>query len=766
MQAHWKKRITRLAVAAGSATLVLAGCGGGGGDIGVRPDATPRPTTIPQTQVRRSRQVVTGAATHRANAEYRGNKADGTALNWAFDSVNAAEAFARLETKYGAGTKPGAGQRIAVIDSGIDLPRTGINPGHPEFQNAVSESRVTETALLGAMKDPRRVTVFGDWETSHGTAVTSLILADKDTSRAGWSFHGMAYGANVDVYGIPLGSGDRKYRPASGDRATIRGDANAVNALLGFALVNNPLVVNMSFGYRGIVEQYLSQRGQMQQWLKPLLDRVKASTGTIFVASAGNNNGAQCTSRSHAGCSSGKLVASSPSFDAALPVWDSSGEVGKRWVAAVAITQTGALASFSNRCGRAAKYCLAAPGEDILVAYTGENPHTFSVQPLRSYTTIDGTSFSAPLVSSGIAVVKQYFGSTLTAEQVLQRIYATADRTPDRVVAGEQCPAHLDTDGDRTTCELSSTHGQGIMNLDTATRPVGSTLGHGTVENGAVARTLVSSGHAPVVFDSLGYPFQVTPQHQAVAWSAPTARIPSFLTEETDTEGPQWHGMHWQTLDRGRTGDVPEKAGRWAFASATDAHGAVETAGISYASTNGAWKGGIVTERNQLHGGKTSGSYTGFLHHTAFVTLNKSWDLGRLHDAEAKVEASTTMVGAGMRGNGTLQETNGIYTAHAVHLNLTAPGRRTRLSLEAPLRAMDGRAKLKVPVGGTLHDGVKYAHVEGDLEPSKTELRLSGQHDLDTGSGRLVIGAGARLNPGHQSGDNDWHAGLQWKLEF
>ncbi len=71
-----------------------------------------------------------GAAAIVADEEYQGLDAEGNRRNWALDVVKAADAYARLEARYGAGTLPGAGQRIAVIDTGIDLGLTG-DPGLP-----------------------------------------------------------------------------------------------------------------------------------------------------------------------------------------------------------------------------------------------------------------------------------------------------------------------------------------------------------------------------------------------------------------------------------------------------------------------------------------------------------------------------------------------------------------------------------------------------------------------------------------------------------
>ena len=38
-------------------------------------------------------------------------------------------------------------------------------------------------------------------------------------------------------------------------------------------------------------------------------------------------------------------------------------------IAVVAVDKSGKIASFSNRCGSAADWCIAAPGQEVSVAY-------------------------------------------------------------------------------------------------------------------------------------------------------------------------------------------------------------------------------------------------------------------------------------------------------------------------------------------------------------------------------------------------------------
>ena len=77
---------------------------------------------------------------------------------WGLTAIRADRAYAQLELEHGAGTEPGSGQTVGVIDTGIDT-------GHPMFAG----KRVTEHFFSGATDET------GD-EVSHGTAVASVIV--------------------------------------------------------------------------------------------------------------------------------------------------------------------------------------------------------------------------------------------------------------------------------------------------------------------------------------------------------------------------------------------------------------------------------------------------------------------------------------------------------------------------------------------------------------------------------------------------------------
>ena len=413
---------------------------------------------------------------------------------------------------------PGTRVTVGLID-------TGIEPRHWEFDR----SRVTETILSGTGdRDGDRY--------SHGTAVASLIAARRGGTTVPPSlerhdFHGIAWGADLKMFAVGLGSGGGGdgYTPASIEG--LRGADDRISSWLdaGLAAEHGVDVLNMSFAVSGLIENYTGP--QLEDALDDVIEAAAQSgredaNKTLLVWAAGNNHGDRCTDATVRECVEGRVVASSPAVVAGLPAYVE--ELRSHSVAVVATQQDDTLASFSNRCGVAAQWCIAAPGHQLGIAYYG--PYTSD--PRRGepgafgYSKGSGTSFAAPLVSGGLAVLMQRFRGQMGNHEVLARLYETADVTPDTVADGEQCPEHLDLDGDRSECELSSTHGRGLMDLDAATRPVGSvafvlgdTLSGGRVaaassllRSGGPAGNAVSAafrGREVAVFDALHAPFWV-----------------------------------------------------------------------------------------------------------------------------------------------------------------------------------------------------------------------------------------------------------------
>ncbi len=141
----------------------------------------------------------------------------------------------------------------------------------------------------------------------------------------------------------------------------------------------------------------------------------------IFVWAAGNNGANQANALS------------------ALP--NISSDLNGHFINVVAWDeQTGALADFSNACGVTMNYCITAPGTNLSAGYS---------------TRLDGTSFAAPIVSAAVAVIREAF-PYMKSTQITELLFATA--------------RDLGEDG------VDAIYGHGMLDLERATRPVGTEL--------------------------------------------------------------------------------------------------------------------------------------------------------------------------------------------------------------------------------------------------------------------------------------------------
>ncbi|WP_084032665.1 autotransporter domain-containing protein [Chelativorans sp. J32] len=110
--------------------------------------------------------------------------------------------------------------------------------------------------------------------------------------------------------------------------------------------------------------------------------------------------------------------------------------LGGSLIAVVATNREGAIASYSNHCGLAWQWCLAAPGgDDPKPGQTEEYSEIYSTLPDGKYGLEVGTSMAAPVVSGGAAVLRQAF-PYMTARQINEIILTTARPIGPREIYG------------------------------------------------------------------------------------------------------------------------------------------------------------------------------------------------------------------------------------------------------------------------------------------------------------------------------------------
>jgi len=354
-------------------------------------------------------------------------------------------------------------------------------------------------------------------EKRHGTHVSAIAVGDKDST----GMHGVAFDSQLFFISIELSDPPDDYEPAVIDQTV---DYTAVDSswsqLEDYFIQRNVTVVNGSFGYQGNINEYTEEN---LRYAFPLTIAVMAqaekpdSDKTIFVWSAGNG-GAYADQG---------VDYSSPEVFAGMAYL--LPELQGNSVAVVSVDSAGEISYFSNRCGVSKDYCIAAPGSSIYSAYAQDAPTN------NQYASWSGTSMAAPHVSGGIALLADYFRDQLGNTEILERLFITADKTG--------------------IYEDSSIYGQGLMDLDAATSPVGQTNvlimnALGLKSFPAFSTSLTSFGPAIgdawvnqlnrefAVFDQLGAPFfkqlestYFNPRN-SVEWLSYKYTNPTFRTKE------------------------------------------------------------------------------------------------------------------------------------------------------------------------------------------------------------------------------------------
>ena len=353
------------------------------------------------------------------------------------------------------------------------------------------------------------------------------------------------------MFAIPTGSGGGTYHPLTLTGQTSYDElwASRLTQILNWSSGGRTLdFVNVSVGYHGIIDQY-SEEELRRNFLDSIA--VVAQAGktdmTVFVWSAGNAHSDPCDDSDFTDnpdlCVRGRVNAKSVEILAGLPA--RIPELRGNLIAVVAVAPDGdgdgdhEIAEFSNRCGIAKDWCIAAPGVDVWVAYFGPHPDD-DTPGLRLGAVADGTSFAAPMVTGALVVMKDYFRAELLNTDLVARLLATADKSG----------IYADAD----------VYGQGLLDLAAATSPVGSPrialtglVGGAGVDLKASdlalgdalgdGLTQALAGHEIAAFDDLGAPFWYVLSSFTDAADGPAARtrLWGFMTQpQSEWETPSW----------------------------------------------------------------------------------------------------------------------------------------------------------------------------------------------------------------------------------
>lgn len=284
----------------------------------------------------------------------------------------------------------GSGITVAVIDTGVDL-------DHPDLIDNIASGGYDYVDSDSDANPSGQ----GDYM-SHGTHVAGIIAGMKN----GTGMHGVSYNANI----LALRAGI-----SSGTLTTA-----AIISSIDRAINQSAEVINASFGGSSI------STSLADKWLSA------HNNDIITVHSAGNVSG------------------SNPLYGALLPNVSGYTDLQDTLIAVVATDSSNVIASWSNECGVAKNWCLAAPGVSI---YSTVDTTDTTDSDGDGYDTYNGTSMAAPHVSGAVAVLRSKWPSK-TASQIVTILYDTAT--------------------DLGASGIDTVYGRGLLNLGSALTASGS----------------------------------------------------------------------------------------------------------------------------------------------------------------------------------------------------------------------------------------------------------------------------------------------------
>ena len=680
----------------------------------------------------------------------------GFGKQWGLGAVHADRAYAHLKAVKGESVKPGQGVTIGFVDSGMDR-------SHPSF----ATNKVSETLLQGAAAGTSA-------NTSHGTAVASVAAGGRISSsdlNYRIAHHGVAWGADIAMFTVAGEAYPTKEFSQPLSRKELQAREDSDSELFKSVLREDIDILNVSFPrfhLPGSIDDYRRAR-LVKNYSKTIAALAQADAGekTILVWSAGDVDPSR-----------GQTPGLHPQVLAGLP--SKIKELRGHSVAVVATQQDGAIADFSNRCGMAADWCIAAPGKDV----QGAGRSSFSGR--HAWVTRSSTSLAAPMVSGGLAVMKQLFRGQLSNTELVSRLFSTAKKTG----------IHAD----------SSIYGQGLMDLGAATNPWGipAFMGTGQVVGGQsrgdsvgqqsggveLSSTSLSLGSAMgdglsealarqeiAAFDSLGAPFWFSAGSFTLPGEGPSlaARFQQFLAPSVEHTIPETWQVDFQS------GAPALEAGHLALTHGADRlwfHGPQGLSATLFqrpadydqsplAGLAVSWNpqalpalslaAGYLHEQEELLGSQGSGAFGELSGHTLFLsteldtTTPQGWELS----AQGEVGMVTPAVARS-------QFINDIstLTSSAFRLQARKPlenGAAFRLALSQPLRVESGAASLSLPTGRTKDGLVVGTDLSAPLSPSGRQLDLTAQVDLPLLGGDLSLAATHSRQPQHQQGaEGQW----------
>ena len=421
---------------------------------------------------------------------------------------------------------------------------------------------------------------------------------------------------------------------------------------------------------------------------------------------------------------------------------------------AVAATnpQTGAIASYSNRCGalpsdwnearHGRHYCLAAPG-----TVRGLVPDANAPGSGVARGGLQGTSFAAPVVSGALALLKEHFRGTRGNTEIVKRIVDTADRSG-------------------TYADLA-TYGAGHLDLEAALSPVGALNAGQSAQ--ALSRTglRLPAAFGPVArrtanielaaFDEQGFPFWVplsTLISDRTVNRSPIPQIEDTKTRASPAPGLDVLNLYWTGFGTNGSVFLPHNQRLVAGFGPT-------SAGLARQPLDDGWGYGLSFDDGGHLGTEASGAFRTDLR-SGMVWVSRSFEHGFGDGWRLNASGTVALSIPQYDEDSMFRATTSMLSAMSVRIGTSATG----IVVEQPLRAESGRGTFRIENGRTENGRRLYDEYRIPLRPDARELRMTLRHDHDALGGILAIEVGGALNAGHVLGERDARIGFAYRMTW
>ena len=385
--------------------------------------------------------------------------------------------------------------------------------------------------------------------------------------------------------------------------------------------------------------------------------------------------------------------------------------------------RTGAIASYSNRCGPVPRdwstarygrhYCLAAPGT---VRGLVPNPNRPGSGDTRSG--LQGTSYAAPLVSGSLALLKEHFRETRGNTQIVKRMIDTADRS------GRY--ADLET------------YGAGHLDLEAALSPVGAlsagrsghALSHTSFQApaafGSVAQRAGSIELA--TFDEQEFPFWVPLSALISEGAAGRSPIPQFEEVKKPAlpaPGLDALNLHWTEV--GGAGSAEAVDGRqWVLGFGPT------SASLARRPLDDGWGYGLSFDDAGHLGAETSGAF-GTDPRSGMVWTSRTFehDFGEGWMLQATGTAALSL--PQYEKDAVFRASPSTMSAMTMRVGTESTG----IVVEQPLRAETGTGRFRVEDGRIENGKRLHDEFRVPLRPDAREVRMTLRHDFPRSRGEL-----------------------------